>query len=271
VEGLIRTIDPDILLVQELLSSGPDMNTGRYTKRGATEHVLRQLAAATGLHCVIDGIPAFALGRGRRHVGLLYRDGIKPVPGELMRCDGLDYNIENGLVAAVFDVGGGTELRAGSAHMPVRDPGPSGWHEAGVVLFAFNRPIAGIVGGDWQSIGADPDYDHDPYDGVPWDPAFAYQLDRDGKSTRDIAIRLERIGRFRDCARLAGMPWTATTGHHPTDPHRIAPRRVDRLYATYHCPNPAIVGFEVTDLTALGNCSGHVPVSVVIDETALPA
>lgn len=112
-------------------------------------------------------------------------------------------------------------------------------------------------------------YDPDPYKGVDWHPDHMFQLDVAGKVERQAALRLERLGRMRDCARITDTDWSPTTGGFPTDAHPA--RRIDRWYATYHLPDAAVVGYRVADAALVGLCSDHLPVVIDADEDALAA
>ncbi|MGW5741607.1 hypothetical protein [Amycolatopsis sp. NPDC003861] len=267
---LLRNQKPDVLAVQELVSSDRDKNVdGPATRRNEASRALVSLATALGMVCDTDFVAATAISLTRHHTGLLWRPGIDVVPNSLMRYDSHIYGNSHGLVAAVFNVGG-KRVRIGSAHLSHCDPGMSGgWKDAGVVMRAFNRGdgIPGIVGGDWQGIGADVAYDPDPYEGKEWDQSHSYHYDRDGNVDRDAAIRLERHGRFRDCARVLRKPWQATTGHHNTDSNQ--PRRIDRIYVSYDFPEAALAGFRRVDPEVVDQCTDHCPVLAEIDESKL--
>ncbi len=267
---LLRRQKPDFLAVQELVSSGRDKNIeGPATRRNEASRALLSLATALGMLCDTSFVPAVAISPTRHHTGLLWRPGIDVVPNSLMRYDSHIYGNSHGLVAAVFTVDG-RKVRVGSAHLSHCDPGMSGgWKDAGLVMRAFNRNdgIPGIVGGDWQGIGADATYDPDPYAGKEWDQSHSYHYDRDGNVDRDAAIRLEHHGRFRDCARLLEAKWQATTGHHETDTNE--PRRIDRVYVTHDVPADAVTNYRVVDPSEVGQCTDHCPVVVDFDESRL--
>jgi endonuclease/exonuclease/phosphatase family metal-dependent hydrolase len=267
--ALLVDLNPGILAVQELISSGPDGNTGDRSKRAAAENSLWQLADALGMDCVVGTKPAVSISNTRHHTGLLWAPGIEVVPGSFEPYDSDTSGMSHGMATAVFDVGG-PRLRAGSAHFSHQDPGLSGgWKDAGVVHRAFHREdgIPGLVGGDWQGIGSNHQYDPHPYENVDWTPDIAYHLDLFQQPDRHAAIRLERIFRFRDCAILTDAPRHSTTGHHKTD--RQPSRRIDRIYATYDLPTPAIAGFRAVEARRVGQCSDHRPVLAQIDETKL--
>lgn len=267
---LLIGLKPDILAVQELISSGPDGNTGDRSKRAAAEAALCALADAVGMNCIANTGPAVSISNTRHHTGLLWAPGIEVVPGTFMPYDSDVFGMSHGMATAVFDVGG-PKLRAGSAHLSPFDPGLSGgWKDAGQVHRAFHREdgIPGLVGGDWQGIGSNHQYDPHPYEDFEWNPAIAYHFDLFGQPDRHAAIRIERYFHFQDCAIVAGAPRHTTTGHHATD--RQPPRRIDRIYGTYDLPAQAITGFRAVEPEEVGQCSDHCPVLVEFDETLIP-
>src|ERR1700749_769099 len=84
IVAVIRALDTDVLAVQEILA--PDA--------AASAERLRGLADDAGMRCEVPGSPgspgsdaAVAFGGHGYHVGLMWRDGIEPVPGSL-RCYG---------------------------------------------------------------------------------------------------------------------------------------------------------------------------------------
>jgi len=123
----------------------------------------------------------------------------------------------------------------------------------------------GLIGGDWNGSGPDPDYDPDPYEGVAWHPDHARQLDEHGRVDRSVAICLERIGHLQDCARLAGAPYIPTAGRHPADTQPL--RRWDRWYGTHDFPAAAAAGFRVGQS---GSHSDHDFPIFTVEETLLP-
>lgn len=268
--SVLMGLDLDILAVQELISSGPDGNTGDRSKRAAAEYALCALADALGMECVAGTRPAVSISNTRHHTGLLWAPGIEVVAGSFMPYDSDVHGISHGMSTAVFDVGGPKAVRAGSVHLSPFDPGLSGgWKDAGQVHRAFHREdgIHGVVGGDWQGIGSSHHYDPDPYEGIGWNPAIAYHFDLYGQPDRHAAIRLERNFHFQDCALLADAPRHSTTGHHETD--RQPGRRIDRIYGTYDLPREAITRFALIGPDKIGQASDHCPVLVEIDESAL--
>ncbi|SEF34427.1 Metal-dependent hydrolase, endonuclease/exonuclease/phosphatase family [Amycolatopsis pretoriensis] len=266
--SMLASQKPDILVVQELIS-GPDNGGDALTRLRAAEDALIDLADALGLTCSADERATASISQTRHHTGVLWRHGIDVVPRRFSPYDSDVYGNSHGMAVVLFDVGG-RPLRVGSAHFSHFDPGLSGgWRDAGVVMRAFNRNdgIPGIVGGDWQGIGSDETYDKDPYKGKPWDVSHALHYDLNGEVDRHGAIRLERYGRFRDCAQLVGADWEATTGHHHTDTNE--PRRIDRVYVTYNFPEAAVTSYRVVGTDVVGQCTDHRPAVVEVDETKI--
>ncbi|MFI2270633.1 hypothetical protein [Micromonospora aurantiaca (nom. illeg.)] len=264
VEDLIRQEDPDVIAVQEIIADGPDSTA----KRPGAVRGLRRLADAVQRRCDVDGQPAVAVGGIMHHTGLLWRDGIHPVPDSLHTLTRDDAGMWHCAVSVVLDLGG-ARLRVGSVQL---SPFDLTWATMDVaqVLRVFNTgDVPGLVGGDWNCLGGDPDYDPDPYQDAPWHPDHVYQLTDTGEVDRRPARRLEarHLGRMRDCARLAGVDWAATTGHHPADHH--PPRRVDRWYATHHLPDNTVTGLRTISADRVATITDHLPVIVDIDHRTL--
>ena len=121
IAEVIRALDADVLAVQEILA--PDAAT-------AAER-LRRLADDAGMRCEVPGSPgsglirlragaAVAFGGHGYHVGLMWREGIEPVPGSLRCYGGRDF--WHGLALVTLDVGG-TRIRHGSFHATPFSPG----------------------------------------------------------------------------------------------------------------------------------------------------
>ena len=122
IVAVIRALDADVLAVQEILA--PDA--------AAAAERLRGLADDAGMRCEVPGSArsgwfvragsdaAVAFGGHGYHVGLMWRDGIEPVPGSLRRYGGRDF--WHGLALVTLDVGG-TRIRHGSFHATPFSPG----------------------------------------------------------------------------------------------------------------------------------------------------
>ncbi|HLK01715.1 MAG TPA: endonuclease/exonuclease/phosphatase family protein [Streptosporangiaceae bacterium] len=274
--GVIRSLDTDVLAVQEIL--GPDP--------GSAAALLRRLAADVGLRCTVparagapDAPVALAMGGHGFHVGLMWRDGIEPVPGTL-RCLGAR-DFWHGLVLVTLDVGG-TLVRHASFHAaPFGRSLRADQNER--VVAALLRPPGEppvLIGADWNTECADRlrsadgqwvRYEPaDPYADVPWFPDLVHQCawgyDESGlrRHWADLAPgEVLWAGGLHDAAAALGAPWQASCGHHPEDvygQHGIR-RRVDAIRVSAQLV-PALRGHEVLESPAARAASDHLPVTV---------
>src|SRR5580704_5065496 len=156
ITGVIRALDADVLAVQEILAPDAATAAGR----------LRGLAEDAGMRCEVPGSPgpagppgsgseaAVAFGGHGYHVGLMWREGIEPVPGSLRRYGGRDF--WHGLALVTLDVGG-TRIRHGSFHATPFSPGLRADQNERLVA-AVTRPAGEppmLVGADWNTESAD--------------------------------------------------------------------------------------------------------------------
>ena len=154
IVAVIRALDTDVLAVQEILA--PDAATAAERLRG--------LAHDAGMRCEVPGSPgpadspapgaAVAFGGHGYHVGLMWRDGIVPVPGSLRCYGGRDF--WHGLALVTLDVGG-TRIRHGSFHATPFSPGMRADQNERLVA-AVTRPVGEppvLVGADWNTECAD--------------------------------------------------------------------------------------------------------------------
>lgn len=265
VRSVIRTLSADVVAVQEIIASGEDAHV-RAGER------LRELADAAGLCCELpDGQVAVGLGSQRFHVGMLWRDGLRPVGTA---------RVERGwhaLLTLDLDVGAPVPVRHASYHGP-----PFGRHrradEAERVAARLTSGPPGMVAADWNALSADrgPEgaaYDADPYADAGWHPVFIHQacwsVDREGRWTwwADRAPGEVLVGGgLVDAAAALAVPWQPTTGHDPDDPH--PPRRIDRVHVNAGL-RAALRSHEVVDIAAARDASDHLPVVVGYDPTAI--
>ncbi|WP_280335639.1 endonuclease/exonuclease/phosphatase family protein [Nocardia wallacei] len=271
VEELLRAVGPDILAVQEIISDGAT----RAEKLPGAIAGLRRLAEATGLRADIDGDPLVAVGGIMHHPAILYRDcpQIRPRTGSVERLERDRADMWHAAVSAVFELDG-HPVRVVSTQLSPFDQ-QRNISDANQLLRAVLKDgIPGLLGGDFNCVGSDPGYDPDPYhgpDATVWHPDHVHHVDEHGQVDRRPAIRLERIGRLRDCAISLGVDHVDTTGHHPRD--NQPPRRIDRWYATHHLPRAALHAFDVIGLDRLrfGDSwlSDHRPIRLTIDTAGL--
>jgi endonuclease/exonuclease/phosphatase family metal-dependent hydrolase len=269
VAGVIRSLEADVLAVQEILA--PDAETA--ARR------LRQLAGDAGLHCEVPGPggqeAAVAFGGHGYHVGLMWRDGIDPVAGSLRCYGGRDF--WHGLALVTLDVGG-TPIRHGAFHAsPFGRRLRADQNER--LVAAVTRPRGEppvLVGADWNAESADrgPDgtlYEPaDPYAGVEWFADLIYQCQWDYDEQGRRRHRADRepgdvlwAGGLHDAAAVTGAAWQPTAGHHPADvygAHGVR-RRIDAIRVTEKLV-PALRAHQVIDTAQTRAASDHLPVVV---------
>ena len=276
VTEVIRELDADVLAVQEILA--PDA--------GTAARRLRQLASDTGLCCEVPGADgeaaaAIAFGGHGYHVGLMWRDGIEPVPGSLRCYGGRDF--WHGLTLLTLDVGGPL-IRHGSFHAsPFGRRLRADQNER--LVAAVTRPRGEppvLVGADWNTESADrrPDgtlYEPaDPYAGVDWFADLIYQCQWDYDEQGRRRHRADRepgdvlwAGGLHDAAAVTGSAWQPTTGHHPDDvygAHGVR-RRIDAVRVTGALV-PALRTHRVIDTPQARSASDHLPVLAGYDPAA---
>jgi endonuclease/exonuclease/phosphatase family metal-dependent hydrolase len=268
VTEVIGGLDADVLAVQEILA--PD--TGTAARR------LRQLAGDAGLNCEVpgpdgDSEAAIAFGGHGYHVGLMWREGIEPVPGSLRCFGGRDF--WHGLALLTLDVGG-PRIRHGAFHAsPFCRRLRADQNER--LVAAVTRPRGEppvLVGADWNTEPADRRADGalpaDPYAGVEWfaDLVYQCQWDYDEQGRRRHWADREPgdvlwAGGLHDAAVVTGAPWQPTTGHHPDDvygAHGVR-RRIDAVRVTGALV-PALRTHRVIDTPQARSASDHLPVLV---------
>jgi endonuclease/exonuclease/phosphatase family metal-dependent hydrolase len=290
---VIRELDADVLAVQEILA--PDA--------GTAARRLRQLAGDVGMSCEVPGPggpggsggagasgggdgsseAAIAFGGHGYHVGLMWRDGIEPVPGSLRCYGGRDF--WHGLALLTLDVGGPL-IRHGSFHAsPFGRRLRADQNER--LVAAVTRPRREppvLVGADWNTESADrgPDgmlYEPaDPYAGVDWFADLIYQCQWDYDEQGRRRHRADRepgdvlwAGGLHDAAAVTGAAWQPTTGHHPADAYgaRGVRRRIDAVRVTGELV-PALRTHRVIDTPPARSASDHLPVLVEYHPAAIP-
>ncbi|MGO9079761.1 MAG: endonuclease/exonuclease/phosphatase family protein [Streptosporangiaceae bacterium] len=276
VVEVIRALDTDVLAVQEIRA---DDDAG--AQRG-----LAQLAADTGRRCQVPGAgggpgrAAVATGPRGFHSGVLWRDGIEPVPGSLRCYGGKDF--WHSLACVTLDVGGSLVRHAAYHATPFGRRLRADQNERLVAALtdAPGQPPV-LVGADWNTECADrvPDpgsgdwvlYEPgDPYAAVPWFGAMVYQCEWDYDEhgrRRHWADRQPGdvlwAGGLHDAAAALRAPWQPTTGHHPDDPYgtRGVSRRIDAIRVTEPALG-ALRAHQVVDTALARGASDHLPVIV---------
>jgi hypothetical protein len=264
---VIRKLDVDVLAVQEVLSADPDRAARR----------LAELADACGLDCRVVRSPshadntaagqvALAPAASGFHVGLMWRPGIAPVPDSWRAFGAGDF--WHALATLALDVGGSTPVTFAAYHADPFRPHRR-FDEAFRVASLF-RGRPGLVGADWNNIGADRKtdgsyYDIDPYPGQIWYDELIHQtrwsddagapLEADRRPTE----LLRRSGLI-DAAAILNADWEPTTGYWPGG-NRFGPRRTDAIRVTRHLL-PALKAHWVARTETALATSDHLPTVV---------
>jgi endonuclease/exonuclease/phosphatase family metal-dependent hydrolase len=267
----IRALGTDVLAIQEIRA--PDEQTA--------QRRLRQLAGDTGMCCVVPepDRPALAIGAHGYHCGLLWREGIEPVPGTL-RCHGTGY-FWHSLASVTLDVGG-VRLRHAAHHAtPFGRRMRADQNEILVALVTGRPPgMPTVVGADWNTECADRVRDErtgewvlyepgDPYATVEWFDEMIYQCEWDFDHGGRRRHRADRApgdvlwgGGLYDAAAALNAPWQATVGHHPDDPfgaHGVW-RRIDAVRVTGPVLG-ALRAHHIEDTGLTRRASDHLPVT----------
>jgi endonuclease/exonuclease/phosphatase family metal-dependent hydrolase len=273
VAAVIRALDTDVLAVQEILAPDPATAAER----------LRRLAADTGLRCEARGADGgmdtvLAFGGHGYHVGLMWRDGIEPVPGSLRCYGGRDF--WHGLALLTLDMGG-SRIRHGSFHATPFSPAMRADQNVRLIaaITRTDGQTPALVGADWNTECADrilvaQSWDlyepADPYAGAEWFADLIYQCqwayDERGRRRHWADRRPGDVlwaGGLHDAAAVTGARWQATAGHHPDDvygAHGVR-RRIDAVRVTGPLV-PALRAHHVHDTAQARAASDHLPVTV---------
>ena len=272
----IRGLGTDVLAVQEIRAQDQESARAR----------LRKLADDVGMECVVPGRAggagrgAVAMGPHGYHAGLLWRDGIEPVPGSFRGYGEGDF--WHSLACVTLDAGGALVQYAAHHATPFGRRLRADQNER--LVAALTNPAGGLpvmVGADWNTESADRVYDQgsgnwvlyeprDPFAELDWSDDFVYQCEWDYDSRGHRRHRADRrpgdvlwAGGLHDVAAALRAPWQATAGHHRDDPYgaRGISRRIDGVRVTRQLLGALrACGVEDTGLTR--RASDHLPVTV---------
>ncbi|MGN6524526.1 MAG: endonuclease/exonuclease/phosphatase family protein [Actinomycetes bacterium] len=279
----IRALRTDVLAVQEICAPGLP----------AARALLLQLADDTGLRCLVPGpggeaVPALCPGSRGYHLGLLWRDGIEPVPGSF-HSRNADFWHALGWVA--LDVGGPVVRHA------VYHASPFGRKlradQSEILVAALARPghrMPALVGADWNGESADRVQDPatgrwelyepgDPYAGTDWFEDLVHPCDWDSDEPGRRRHRVDRAagealwaGGLHDAPAVLRAPRQPTARHHRDDSYgtRGISRRIDAIRVTPEVV-PALRAHRVTDTGLTRLASDHLPVTVEYEPAAIAA
>jgi endonuclease/exonuclease/phosphatase family metal-dependent hydrolase len=283
VVELARGLDSDVLAVQEIRAGEEDTAQAR----------LRQLADDVGRGCTVPGAeggpPRTALAMGPRgyHVGLMWREGIEPVPGSLRMYGKGDF--WHSLACVTLDVGG-TRVRHASHHAtPFGRLLRADQNERLVAALSSSaRGLPALVGADWNTESADRVYDEalgawvlyepqDPFAAASWFDSLVYQCEWDydehGRRRHWADRRPGDVlwaGGLHDVAAVLRAPWQPTAGHHPDDGYgaRGIRRRIDGIRVTSPVLG-ALRAHHVESSELARRASDHLPVTAEYEPSAI--
>ena len=223
---------------------------------------------------------ALAIGSRNFHCGLMWQDGIEPVPASL-RVFGRGH-FWHSLATVTLDVGG-HQVRHGAFHAtPFGRLLRADQNERLVAMLTGPpRSLPLLVGADWNTESGDRVLDpatgrwelyepRDPYAGIAWLDDMIYQCEWDYDESGQRRFWADRrpgdvlwAGGLHDAAAALRAPWQPTAGHYPTDRYGMAgvSRRIDAIRVTRHVLD-ALLAYHVTDTEVTRIASDHLPVTV---------
>jgi len=260
VEDLIAATSPTSSPSRK---SSPTRHQPREATRGCSQTAAARRRDRTAQP--IDRQPAVAIGGTIHHTALLWRAGSPRSPAPCARWNATtpacgtapSPPCSTSAVHCCGSLGTPEPLRSALGRAG-RQPTPAG---------PARRRHPRILAGDFNGLGASASLDPDPYTDTDWHPDFAHPLDLNGHVDRRAAIRLERLGRMADCARLAAAEWAPTTGHHLND-RTLTGDRPDLRHPPH--PREAVIAHHTADPDLVAQSTDHCPVAVDIDPSRLP-
>ncbi|WP_204038083.1 endonuclease/exonuclease/phosphatase family protein [Micromonospora qiuiae] len=240
---LLRFLRPDVVCLQEIYAADADA---------------AQLDRLVGAIADALGMAAFAVPAKHSdcHLAILWRPEY-----DMLSQRAYDLLMWHGLGVVRLDVGADAPLTVAVTHLGPWNPGKQ-LDDAFTLTGQLPLSEAVVLGADWNSFGADPDYDHEPdWSKLPpqwierhvrWndDPAAPRKADR------RPAQLMQRSG-FHDAAPTLRVPWKATGGH------RGGWRRREDIFWTTR--PQALRSYHVIDTPAARKLSDHLPIVIDLD------
>ncbi|MFI7517660.1 endonuclease/exonuclease/phosphatase family protein [Micromonospora echinofusca] len=244
---LLRFLRPDVVCLQEIYAAGADTTE--------LDRLVGAIAEALGMAAI--AVPA---KHSDCHVAILWR----PEYG-LLSQRAYDLLMWHGLGVVRLDVGVEVPLTVAVTHLSPWNPDKQ---LADAYTLTGQLPLseATILGADWNSFGADPEYDPEPdWSALPAEWIARHVRWNDDPDAPPVADRrpsqmMQRSG-FYDAAPQLGAPWRATSGHRSG-----WSRREDVFWTTRPT---ALRRYQVVDTAAARNLSDHLPIVVDLDPQAL--
>jgi endonuclease/exonuclease/phosphatase family metal-dependent hydrolase len=244
---LLRFLRPDVLCLQEIYAVGADL--------AELDGLVSSIADALGM-------AAFAVPARHSdcHLAILWRPEY-----DVLSQRAYDLQMWHGLGVVRLDVGAEVPLAVAVTHL---GPWNTDKQLADAITLTGQLPLsdATILGTDWNSFGADPEYDGEPdWSALPPEWIERHVRWNDDPAAPRVADRrpaqlMQRSG-FHDAAPTLGARWKATGGHRGG-----WARREDVFWTTRPA---ALRDYQVIDTQAAQKLSDHLPVVVDLDPQAL--
>ncbi|MEV6927054.1 endonuclease/exonuclease/phosphatase family protein [Dactylosporangium sp. NPDC051485] len=244
---LLRFLRADVLLLQEIWAEDTDQ----------LDQLVHAIAGALGMTAF--AVPA---RHSSNHLAILWRPEYA-VLAQRAR----DLQLWHGLGIVRLDVGAAVPLTVAVTHLGPWNPSKQ-LDDTYTLTGQLPLADATLLGADWNSFGADPDYDPEP----DWTALTREWIERhirwnDDPAAPPVADRrpaqlMQRSG-FHDAAATLGAPWQATGGHRGG-----WARREDVFWTTRPA---ALRSYQVIDTPAARNLSDHLPIMAELDPQALAA
>lgn len=246
-QELLRFLRPNVVCLQEIYAAGAG--------KAELENLVSSIADALGMDAF--AVPA---RHSDCHLAVLWRPEY-----DVLSQRAYDLLMWHGLGVVRLDVGAEVPLTVAVSHL-----GP--WHPdkqlADATTLTGQLPLsdAMILGADWNSFGADPDYDREPdWSALPSEWIERHVRWNDDPNAPRLADRrpaqMMRRSGFHDAAPTVGVPWQATGGHRGG-----WSRREDVFWTSRPA---ALRNYQVIDTPIARTLSDHLPIVVDLDPQAL--
>ncbi|MEU4244270.1 endonuclease/exonuclease/phosphatase family protein [Actinoplanes sp. NPDC026619] len=244
---MLRLLRPDVVCLQEIYAADAD--------RDELDRLVTSIAEGLGM--VALAVPA---RHSDCHLAILWRPEY-----HVLSSKAYDLLMWHGLGVVRLDIGADIPLTVAVTHLAPWNPDK---RLCDAITLTGQLPLtdATIVGADWNSFGADPEYDPDP-DWAALAPQWIARQVRwnDDPHAPPLADRrpahmMQRSG-FSDVAPTLGAAWQATGGHRGG-----WQRREDVFWTTRPA---ALREYQVVDTDQAKGLSDHLPIVVDLDPKAL--
>jgi endonuclease/exonuclease/phosphatase family metal-dependent hydrolase len=244
---LLRFLRPDVVCLQEIYAAGADL--------AELDELVGSIADALGMEGF--AVPA---RHSDCHLAILWRPEY-----DVLSQRAYDLLLWHGLGVVRLDVGAEVPLTVAVSHLGPWNPDKQ---LADAVTLTGQLPLSDaiVLGADWNSFGAQPEYDREPdWAALPPEWIERHVRFNDDPAAPPVADRrpsqmMHRSG-FHDAAPTLAVPWKATGGHRGG-----WSRREDVFWTTRPA---ALRRYQVIDTLAASSLSDHLPIVVDLDPKAL--